>query len=491
VVLKNQRSIAEYVVGADGRAQFSTIEDALCCALDDKEFEECINIFLLPNSVDDSRDPIPYQLPSLLKAKKRRINFIANNFGACNCVYVTGSTTSFGSKCWYGVTFIGSDSTYTLSDEISHTNCSDLFCKCEFTQNFKVLVDDDAAYFINCDFLYLSVTRDRLLEIARGNGTVFCHCCRFFLCRDAGTDAISFFYTQANLQAAINNLRFSYFKDCTFELLIRGNTQYVLMDIRNQQILDVVGCDFYVVTAPTKPTTLYMFGRSRNEQLSVIELENPAAYNLHLTIANCTFTSIDNQNSDVVSVLGDLWNIDPATDTLWFTFSSVQSMKLMNFVHPPEILQKSIQYANLTHIQYSYNGGPNAITSPIEIVLDYGICLVLSIQHVYSTFITPNSAPVPNFPFLDVKRNDDDSRIDVEIGHTTLKNNNAAARPCVPYGAQGAPALDLEEGPPWANFNNLTDFAAQIFYVAVGRQYYAAAISDDNNIGKNALPVTV
>lgn len=259
------------------------------------------------------------------------------------------------------------------------------------------------------------------------------------------------------------------------------------MDIRNQQILNVNDCDFFVVTAPSKPTTLYMFGRSRDEGLGAISLINAAAYNLRLNLSNNTFQCIDDTNADTVSVLGDLWNINPATDTLWMNFCSVQSMKLMNFQFPPEALNKTRQYANITHLQYSFNGGPNSITSPITITLNYDICLVLSLQHIVSTFITPNPKDTNNtksdFPFLEVSRVDDESRIDVEIGHCTLKNNIGSpdTKGCAPFTNQNPPALD--NGPPWARFNNFADYAAQIYYVSVGRIYYDEAVSD-NALGK-------
>jgi hypothetical protein len=513
VLFKNQRSIAKYVVGPDGRAQFSTIQDAVNCAVENYinnlGSSACINIFLLPNifiPFGTNIVPVPYVLPDLTTATTSTgqeipignlpINFIASNFGACSCVYVTGTTNSYGNKCWYGVTFAGVTSTYTVSDNQSHTNERDMFCKCIFTLNFKLVIDSDSAFFLNCDFIYVSLTRNRLLEIESGNGTVFCHSCRFFLCRDAGhPDAISYFYTRANLQAALTNLHFSYFKDCIFELLIRGNSQYVVMDIRDQQILDVNGCDFYVVTAPTKPTTMYIFGRSRDEGLSEIQLDNTAAYNLHLTITGCDFTCIDTQNSDVVSVLGDLWNINPATDTLWMNHCSVQTLKLVNFQHPPAELVDTTQYANITHLQYSFNGGPNAITNPVEIFLNHNICFVLSLQQIVSTFITAN--PVQQgYSFLDVSReNGDTSSMDVEIGHCTLKNNTLI-HACTPFGRvvePPIPPIDLSAGPPWANFHNLINYSAQLYYISVGRLYYDEATNDNAgaDLGKHALPSTI
>jgi hypothetical protein len=420
MTIKNLRNVSRYVVGSNQvdfpntemqRAQFLTIESALQCALTETQPEECINIFVLDNVVDSNRQIVPYELPNLIQTGNRRVNFIAANFGACPCVVVRGNAVSNGNKCWYGFKFVGSDSEYTMRlGQDQNSSLSDTFQSCEFSNNFKFTIVNLGAIFCDCFFNYQNIQRDALIEIGCGTpvGAVLIKRCRFNLVYTGSSNGVScFFRSQAGPPAMSQPLVFSLFKDCLFDLSITS-APFVIINIRNQQITEIDGCTFNIITGPGNQGLLYIVGRILlNSEDQPCPPSDDAIYNVKLNITNSTFEGLNPSTSDSIVLLGDLWSISRENDAIIITNCLVKDIILLVFNNAPNITPPGeigtepppVQFVTFTNITYTYEGSQKR--TPIQIELQFNWCFVLYINNVFSTYNNSSLSPtITGTPFI-------------------------------------------------------------------------------------------
>lgn len=182
-------AVTPYLVDSSGNAPYRTLHDAMCAALRDcKGSSRPPTVMLRPGT---------YYLTDVFNSR-RPVNIVGTSFNSEQSPVVKGCTESGGSKSWNGVRFKGSKSHYIVNNRKSCDIATDMFCKCQFTDNFKLTTYNDRAVFDSCHFNYDSLDRDRVLEVADGNGHMEFHKSKFDFCRTGSSCAKSFIFLGSN-----------------------------------------------------------------------------------------------------------------------------------------------------------------------------------------------------------------------------------------------------------------------------------------------------
>ena len=235
-------AVTQYLVDSNGNAPYTTLHDAMCAALRDCNTSRPPTVMLRPGT---------YYLTDVFKSRKP-VNIVGTSFGASQSPVVKGCTESGGNKSWNGVRFKGSESHYVVNNRKSCDIATDTFCKCEFTDNFKITAFNDRAVFESCHFNYDSLDRDRVLEVADGNGHMEFHKSKFDFCRTGSSCAKSFIFLGSN--SCDNKTLFN----CnTFQGSVEGKDTFTMVRIwGNQPVHFLFG---YVNVTKSQGKT-YVFG---------------------------------------------------------------------------------------------------------------------------------------------------------------------------------------------------------------------------------------
>ena len=261
--------------GSGDTQVYVSLKDAMRAAIAEYDSDRIPTILMRPGE---------YELPSEMKTKKK-INFVASSFGANQTPVVHGCAESGGNKGWYGVKFVGSKSEYTVNNQHSCKDTMDLFCKCEFTDNFKLSVMNDTAMVVYSKFNYDGLDRDRVLEIYPGKGQfIFCNN-KVYICRTGSSCARSFFHAGGD-SLEDDTL----FKSNVVEADIGGTSTFTLFHLTGPQIIHSEENHIHFNRADPKT---YIFG-------------SPVKQN-NITLFCHASVFIGPNSGDNVAILANIW----------------------------------------------------------------------------------------------------------------------------------------------------------------------------------------
>lgn len=277
-------TLSKYIVDQNGDPDcvYTNLCDALSDAANDTS-DQPTNIFVLPGE---------YKLCDMLN--KRRINIISLGSGP-NTVRISGNGTSYGDKYWYGITFVGDTSTYTLNDPSTHDQCVDAFCKCEFTENFKLTTSHDTLRFRNCFFNYNELTRCEVMSLDGGTG-VFDICnCKFFVCRYGGIDVDTFMWLNSETTITETTILRS-----DWTIIVDGVKDFYVMQNCGTQLIVMTTNTFNVIrAAPDRTVIMGCRGKDPNTPIP--------NYKAQVQFFSCK--AYGNIGDNIV-MIADMWSCD-------------------------------------------------------------------------------------------------------------------------------------------------------------------------------------
>ena len=298
----HEYAVTKYVVDSNecNEAPYRTLHDAMVDALSEsKNSCQAPTILLRPGE---------YELTDVFESRQK-VNIVGTSFGSQQSPVVRGCTESGGNKGWYGVKFMGSESHYVVNNrkscdkDISH----DLFSGCQFTDNFKVTAFNDIAKFTNCYFNYDSLDRDKVLEVADGNGAMEFHKSEFNFCRSGSSCATSMIFLGSNT-CTTNSL----FHTNVFRGSVEGQTTFSMIRPHgNQPIHFMFG---YINISKAQPKT-YLFGAHNK------------TCNISLSIKSSQFHGPECCNN--VALAANLWPQLKSHDPIIFDCNKLQNMRAM------------------------------------------------------------------------------------------------------------------------------------------------------------------
>ncbi len=291
-------AVTPYLVDSSGNAPYTTLHDAMCAALRDcKGSSRPPTVMLRPGT---------YLLTEVFRSR-RPVNIVGTSFGSEQSPVVKGCTQSGGNKGWYGVRFMGSKSHYIVNNRKSCDIATDTFCKCEFTDNFKVTAFNDRATFESCHFNYNSLDRDRVLEVADGNGHMEFSKSRFDFCRTGSSCAKSFIFLGSN-SCDTKTL----FQCNTFQGSVEGKDTFSMIRVwGNQPVHFLFG---YVNVTKSQGKT-YVFGAPKKTN------------NVTLCVKSSAFFGAEHCNN--IAVVGNLWPKLKSDEPMVFHCNKIHLMRSM------------------------------------------------------------------------------------------------------------------------------------------------------------------
>jgi hypothetical protein len=261
--------------------------------------------------------PGEYKLCNMLN--KRVINIVSLGPGP-GTVRISGTTLSYGNKFWTGITFVGDTSTYTLNSPGTHEPCVDAFCKCEFTEDFKLTTSHDILRFRGCFFNYNQLTRCEVMSLNGGTG-IFDICnCKFFVCRFGGIDVDTFMWLNSSTSITITNIY-----RCDWTVIIDGTEDFYLIQNCNSQLI-VITTNTFNISRAIPDRTVVMGCRGKDP-------DNPVPnYNARAQFFSC---KIYGEGGDNIIMLADLWSCDLARQRIELVDCELVMAQLANYYIEP------------------------------------------------------------------------------------------------------------------------------------------------------------
>lgn len=291
-------AVTPYLVDSNGNAPYTTLHDAMCAALSDcKGSSRPPTVMLRPGT---------YELTEIFQSR-RPVNIVGTSFNADQSPVVKGCTESGGNKSWNGVRFKGSESHYVINNRRACNIATDMFCKCEFTDNFKVTAYNDRAVFDSCHFNYDSLDRDRVLEVADGKGHMEFYKSRFDFCRTGSSCAKSFIFLGSN-SCDTKTL----FHCNVFHGSVDGKDTFSMIRVwGNQPVHFLFG---YVNVSTSQPKT-YVFGAPKKTN------------NVTLCVKSSAFFGAEHCSN--VAVVANLWPKLKSNEPMVFDCNKIHLMRAM------------------------------------------------------------------------------------------------------------------------------------------------------------------
>nr|QBK90981.1 MAG: collagen triple helix repeat protein [Pithovirus LCPAC201] len=289
-------------VSAEGGCDFTKLCDALEAAAV-VSGTTAVTIFVLPGK---------YELCDM--KNDREINVVAKGT-SLNGVKVSGNGISGGNKTWLGITFAGDESSYTLESSSGHKLKSDTFCKCIFTENFRLVVKNHRMLFRNCFFNYDQLTREKVIIVSGGTGLISVCDSKFFICRLGGlTDVNTFLCFNAD-----TTIEASEILNCHFRIIIDGSDDFYVFNIKNTQLIVFCFVSFHWIKAC--PEHCVLFGTDTIEDISV--------KGVRLIVKGCKSIYIRVSGDNGPIIVANLWT-NTKEECLTFVGCFFQAAKLVD-----------------------------------------------------------------------------------------------------------------------------------------------------------------
>lgn len=269
--------VTPYIVDSNGNSPYTNLADAF-----DAAYKDCNKgvptVYIRPGV---------YDLPDNLRSTKR-LNIVGINMTSVNPPLIRGCGVSGGNKSWMGVMFSDPKGEYSVNNGKSCDQARDMFCKCKFTNNFRIWTMNDRMEFLNSEFAYGNLDRDRIIEVCNGKGSMMFCKTKFNFCRTGSSCTKSFIYLGG---MSTESESITLFKSCIFGGEVGGNSTFVMIHTAG---ISPVRIEQPTVTFSLTTPKVYTIGSPIKQR------------NINLKVQGGTFESFDYGN-DNMTVLANAW----------------------------------------------------------------------------------------------------------------------------------------------------------------------------------------
>ena len=307
-------------VSKDGHCDFDDLCDALLSAAEIATADQAVTIIVFPGKykLSDKKKCLENDKPISIIGKgfaQKSVRVYTENEIDTDGDIISDSVISHGNKSWTGITFAGDESSYTLEAPSGHNLKSDTFCKCIFTENFRLVVKNHRMFFRNCFFNYNRLTREKVIIVSGGTGLISVCDSKFFVCRLGGLTGVNTFLCFN----ADTTIEASEILNCHFRIIIDGSDDFYVFNIKNTQLIVFCFVSFHWIKACPKHCVL--FGTDTIEDIS--------AKGVRLIVKGCKSIYIRVPRDNGPTIVANLWT-NTKEECLTFVGCFFQAAKLVD-----------------------------------------------------------------------------------------------------------------------------------------------------------------